>query len=282
MPTYKDALKINERYALDNDKEPSAVKLLMLHHANMRSADLLNHLEDEMEKETYDKFLRSVNQYVVDNKPVQYITGNEYFYGHNFCVNKDVLIPRYETEELIGYILDLKQSYFKDQPIKLLDVGTGSGCLAITLNIEDPTIDVHATDISQKAIAVAQQNNDDLKGHVTFHHGDLLEPVKGEKFDMLISNPPYIPDSEYVEALVKDHEPHIALFGGEDGLEYYRRILQEAEKILNDRYIIAFEHAYDKAHQIKKLAKKHLKQIRIIQKKDMQGKDRMMFILKKT
>ncbi len=281
MPTYKQALKINERYALDNEKEPSAVKLLMLHHTGMRSAELMASFEKAMDKDTYDRFLQSVNQYVVDNKPVQYITGNEYFYGHNFCVNKDVLIPRFETEELIGYILDLKQSYFKDQSIKLLDVGTGSGCLAITLNIEDPTIRVHATDISKEAIAVAQKNNHDLNGSVVFHHGDLLEPVKGETFDMLISNPPYIPNDEFVEALVKDNEPHIALFGGDDGLEYYRRILQTAESVLNDRYIIAFEHAYDKAAQLKKMVKKYLKHIRIIQKKDMQGKDRMMFILKK-
>ncbi len=282
MPTYKDALKINEHYALDNDKEPSAVKLLMLHHANMSSADLLARMDEPMEDDTYQAFLRSVNQYIVDHKPVQYITGTEYFFGHYFCVNRDVLIPRFETEELIGYVLDLKDEYFGDGPVKLLDVGTGSGCLAITLALEDKTIEAHATDISEAAVSVAKDNSDSLVANVTFHHGNLLEPVKSMRFDMLISNPPYIPDDEAVEPLVKNHEPHIALFGGKDGLDYYRAILKDAESILEKRYIIAFEHAYDKADALKRLIRKHLKHVKIIQKQDMQGKDRMTFVLKKA
>ncbi len=281
MPTYKEALKINEHYALDNNKEPSAVKLLMLHHAEMTSSALLARFDEPMDSEAYTAFLRSVNQYVVDHKPVQYITGSEYFFGHYFCVNRDVLIPRFETEELIGHVLDFKQEYFGDQPITLLDVGTGSGCLAITLALEDERIEAHATDISEAAVKVAKENNDTLGANVTFHHGDLLKPVKSMRFDMLISNPPYIPDDESVEPLVKNHEPHLALFGGEDGLDYYRAILKDAESILADRYVIAFEHAHDKADALKRLIRKHLKHVKIIHKKDMQGKDRMTFVLKK-
>ena len=281
MPTYQQALKINEQYAADNGKEPSAIKLLMLHFSCLSSAHLVAKLNDEMDQTTYKKFLRAVDEYIINNKPVQYITENEYFYGYKFNVNSCVLIPRFETEELVTNVLELKNEYFKDRKVKLVDIGTGSGCLAIALALEDKNIEAYGTDISEEALSIAKENNDTLNANVTFYQGDLLQPVIDQKFDILVSNPPYIPNNEEVSPLVKNYEPHIALFGGEDGLDYYRKIIMDAEKILNDRYIIAFEHAYDKAKEIKKLCKKHLKHVRIIQKKDMQGKDRMTFVLKK-
>ena len=109
----------------------------------------------------------------------------------------------------------------------------------------------------------------------------MLKPLKGMKFDILVSNPPYIPNLEYVEDLVIDNEPSVALFGGDDGLDFYKEISKNAESILNDKYIIAFEHAFNKAKQLKKIIKKHIHDVEIIQKKDMQGKDRMTFIIKK-
>lgn len=282
MPTYREALKINERYALDNKKEPSAIKLLMLFHTNKSSANLIQTLDDPMDESVYKAFRKSVDDYIIRHKPVQYITEKEYFYGHDFIVSDKVLIPRFETEELVGHVLDLKQDYFNDESVKLLDVGTGSGCLAITLSLEDDNINAYGTDISKEAIDVAKQNNKNLDSNVTFYEGSILEPVKGKKFDILVSNPPYIPSEEYVEPLVKEHEPHLALFGGLDGLDFYRILLKDAESILNDRYIIALEHAYDKTKALHKLIKKYLKHVRIIHKKDMQGKDRMTFILKKA
>ncbi|MFH5881589.1 peptide chain release factor N(5)-glutamine methyltransferase [Liberiplasma polymorphum] len=281
MPTFQQALKINEQYAIDNNKEPSAIKLLMLHFSCLNSANLVAKLNDEMDEGTYKKFLRAVDEYIINNKPVQYITENEFFYGYKFNVNNCVLIPRFETEELVTNVLELKNEYFQERKVKLVDIGTGSGCLAIALALEDQTIEAHGTDISEEALAVAKENNDTLHANVTFYHGDMLEPVNNQKFDILVSNPPYIPNGEHVAPLVKDYEPHIALFGGEDGLDYYRKIIIGAESILNDRYIIAFEHAFDKSKEIKRLIKKYLKNIRIIQKKDMQGKDRMTFVLKK-
>merc|ERR1711879_326718 len=109
----------------------------------------------------------------------------------------------------------------------------------------------------------------------------MLEPFYGEKFDILVSNPPYIPVEEHVEAWGKDNEPHVALFGGADGLDFYRIILKNAEKILNDKFMIAFEHAYDKASELKNIVHEYFSDVDIIQKKDMQGKDRMTFIIKK-
>ncbi len=280
MPTYHEALKINEQYAIDNQKEPSAIKILLLHFTKLKSAQLIDRLHDEMDHRTYLHFLKAVDQYVIKNRPIQHITETEYFFGYRFTVNHQVLIPRFETEELVAYTLDLKKTVFKDKAVSLLDLGTGSGCLAITLSLEDPSIKAEGSDISQEAIEIAQHNATNLSANVVFHQGDLFKPLTGKKYDILISNPPYIPNGEKLEPSIKDFEPHIALYGGEDGLDYYRAIIKQAEHYLNNTYIIAFEHAYDKAKAIKKLAKKYLKGVRIIQKQDMQGKDRMTFIVK--
>jgi len=281
MPTYKEVLAINEQYAIDNQKEASGVKLLLLHFSKMDSSSLFMKFDEEVEETIYRDFLYGVDRYICKNTPVQHIIGHEYFYGHEFIVNKDVLIPRFETEELVENILLMYDEVFDGAKVDVVDIGTGSGCLAITLDIEEPNMSVKATDISSKALRVAQANNDSLKANVEFLEGDMLQPVIDKKFDILVSNPPYIPNLEYVEPLVKDNEPHEALFGGKDGLDFYRVIIKDAESILKDKYIIAFEHAYNKSKELKKIIKKHIKNAEIIQKKDHQGKDRMTFIIKK-
>ncbi len=281
MPTFREALKINEQYALDNNKEDSGVKLLLLHFSKMTSADLIMNINTEMPIDNYKEFLYGVDRYITKNIPVQHIIGYEYFYGHKFIVNKDVLIPRYETEELVAHVLMYYDEVFEDKDVEVLDIGTGSGCLAVTLDIEEQHMNVVGTDISNEALETAKQNNENLKGKATFLQGDLFEPIKGRKFDIIVSNPPYIPQGEYVEDLVVNNEPDIALFGGEDGLYFYRLIIEQAPNFVNDRFIIAFEHAYDKAKELKKIIQKHFVDVDIIQKKDMQGKDRMTFIIKK-
>ncbi|MCK5762214.1 MAG: peptide chain release factor N(5)-glutamine methyltransferase [Candidatus Izimaplasma sp.] len=281
MPTYREILKINEQYALDNQKEDSGVKLLLLHFAKLDSAELLLALDKKMPEELYQDFLYGVDRFVVKSIPVQHIIGYQEFYGHQFLVNSDVLIPRFETEELLGNILIYSEEVFGEDKISVVDIGTGSGCLAITIDLEENNMEVTATDISDKALTVAKNNNKALGANVNFLQGDLFEPLKGMKLYMLVSNPPYIPTKEFVEGLVKDNEPNVALFGGKDGLNFYRAIIKEAESILNDRYIIAFEHAYNKAKELKRMIRKNLKDVEIIQKKDLQGKDRMTFIIKK-
>ncbi|MBU1020870.1 MAG: peptide chain release factor N(5)-glutamine methyltransferase [Firmicutes bacterium] len=281
MLTYREVLKINEQYAIDNEKEDSGVKLLLLHFSKLSSTDLLLSMDKEIPEEIYSDFLYGVDRYIAKNIPVQHIIGHEYFYGHKFKVNGDVLIPRFETEELVANVLMYYDEIFNSQPVDVVDVGTGSGCLAITLSLEEEQMSLTATDISEDALKVAKENNDTLGGKVSFLQGDMLQPLKGKKFDILVSNPPYIPNDEFVENLVKDNEPSVALYGGEDGLNFYRIIISGAAEILNDRYLIAFEHAYNKAKELKKIIKKHLKDVEIIQKKDLQGKDRMTFIIKR-
>lgn len=281
MPTYKEALDINEQYALDNGMETTGIKILMMHFSKLNNPDLFMKFDEEMPVENYKAFLKGVEEYVVNKRPVQHITGTEYFYGYSFFVNEDVLIPRFETEELVANVLMFYDEYFNDQTVKVVDIGTGSGCLSVTLDKEESNMIVSASDISEKAIAVAKKNNADLEANVTFKIGDMLEPFYGEKFDILVSNPPYIPAEEHVEALVKDNEPHVALFGGSDGLDFYRIILKNAHKILNDKFMIAFEHAYDKAPELRGIINECFDDVEIIQKKDMQGKDRMTFVIKK-
>lgn len=281
MPKYKEILRINEQYALDNQKEDSGVKLLLMHFAKMDSGELLMSMEENMPDNLYQEFLYGVDRYIARNIPVQHIIGTQDFYGHSFVVNSDVLIPRFETEELLGNILIIYEDIFDSKDVDVVDIGTGSGCLAITLDIEEPNMKVTATDISERALKVARLNNKLLGSNVTFLQGDMLIPLEGKKFDVLVSNPPYIPNKEFVEGLVKDNEPSLALFGGEDGLDFYRTIIKGAESILNEKYIIAFEHAFNKAKELKKMIKKHLKDVEIIQKKDLAGKDRMTFIIKK-
>ena len=137
---------------------------------------------------------------------------------------------------------------------------------------------VFASDISEEALVVARLNNETLGANVVFFQGDLLEPLKGKKFDMIVSNPPYIPNSEVVMALVKEHEPNVALFGGDSGLIFYERILKDSHLYLKDNGVVLFEHAYDKKDEIKALVLHYYPNAVIEQLKDMSQKDRMTII----
>ena len=160
MPTYREVLMINEQYALDNFKEDSGVKLLLLHFSKLSNADLLLSMDKQIPQDVYDDFLYGVDRYVAQNLPVQHIIGYEYFYGYKFVVSKDVLIPRYETEELVANVLMYYDELFEGKDVDVLDLGTGSGCLAVTRDLEESHMTVSATDISEKALKKAKQKND--------------------------------------------------------------------------------------------------------------------------
>ncbi|MFP4078414.1 MAG: peptide chain release factor N(5)-glutamine methyltransferase [Bacillota bacterium] len=280
MKTYREILRRYEAYALEKGREPSAIKRLLMHFSALNGSEILTHIDDPMDPMALKAFESAVRDYVDHHRPIQHITGNESFYGYDFLINKDALIPRFETEELVENTLGLLDEHFDDNDqVDLLDLGTGSGCIAIVMDKEDARIHATGTDISKKAIVLARRNAEALGSDATFVSGDMFEPVKGKTFDIILSNPPYIPADEDLDPLIKEHEPHEALFGGKDGLDFYRRILNEIKPYLNPRYIVGFEHAYHHADAIKALAEKALKDGKIIQKKDMQGKDRMTFIV---
>jgi len=281
MPSYKQALEKANRLTRKNNKETSATKLLMLHFSGLEPTELYLKYEEEMPKDKYISYFEALDKYLIDNIPVQQIIGFVYFYGHKFIVDDKVLIPRFETEELVANVLMLYDEYFEGKKIDLVDIGTGSGCLAVTLKKEEPlNFKVMATDISFEAIAVAKNNALNNEVEVKFLVGDMLKPVLDKKFDILVSNPPYIPQNEKVEDIIYDNEPHVALFGGEDGLKFYREILTNANHILKEKAIMAFEHGYDKAEELRSIAKQNFPNAKIFTLKDMQNLDRMTFVVK--
>ena len=210
-----------------------------------------------------------------NGEPVQYIVGNVDFYKYNFLVNKNVLIPRFETEELVLNTINFIKKNF-NKKIKILDIGTGSGAIAISLKKEINS-DVYATDISKEAIEVAKENAKRNNAEVNFINTNLFDGIK-EKFDVVISNPPYIRYDEEIDEIVKNNEPHLALYADNDGLYYYEEILKNVNSILNEKYLIAFEIGKDQYKEIEKIKNKYLKDAKIYLKKDLEKRDRMVFI----
>lgn len=276
--TYLEFMKLKENEALENNKEDSAVVLLLEHICNLETNALFMKRGEEIEEEYVNKFNEIFEKYLHENKPIQYLIGTSCFYGYDFIVNENVLIPRFETEELVENILYKYDEHFGGKKVEVCDLATGSGCIAITLAKEEPNMHVVATDISKEALEVAKLNNQKFDANVKFLQGDMLTPLKGKKFDIFVSNPPYIPENEDVDSLVKDNEPNLALFGGDDGMKFYRIILQGLRPLLNKKALVAFEHGYDKKEEMLALCKKYFPECKAECIKDLEGKDRMTFI----
>ena len=276
--TYLEFMKLKENEALENNREDSAVVLLLEHICNLETNALFMKRGEEIEEEYVNKFNEIFEKYLHENKPIQYLIGTSCFYGYDFIVNENVLIPRFETEELVENILYKYDEHFGGKKVEVCDLATGSGCIAITLAKEEPNMHVVATDISKEALEVAKLNNQKFDANVKFLQGDMLTPLKGKKFDIFVSNPPYIPENEDVDSLVKDNEPNLALFGGDDGMKFYRIILQGLRPLLNKKALVAFEHGYDKKEEMLALCKKYFPECKAECIKDLEGKDRMTFI----
>ena len=272
-------IRKNQQLALSLGKEESAVIIYLMHILNYSSSELFLHMSDKVSDFVYEKFDTEFKLYLYENKPIQYIVGYQTFYGYDFLVDDRVLIPRFETEELVENVLELYDTYFKGKKVDACDIGTGSGAIGISLAKEEPNMNVTITDISFDALEVAKENNKRLNANVNILQGDMVKPLYGMKFDIIVSNPPYIPDSEEVQSLVVENEPNIALFGGNDGLKFYRVIIEDAKKISKDKFIMAFEHGYDKNEAIEALILKEFPTAKVIHKKDMQGKNRMTFAI---
>ena len=210
--------------------------------------------------------------------PVQYIIGNVDFYGNIIKVNKNTLIPRFETELLVEKTIKLINNIF-NRKVNILDIGTGSGCIAITLNKEIIS-SVDAVDISDRALDIAIKNNILNKTNVNFFKSDVFSNVNN-KYDVIISNPPYIAYDEKIMDIVYNNEPHLALFADNNGLYFYDKILKECKNYLNDKFLIAFEIGYKQGDDIKYLAYKYLDDIEVVVEKDYSDKDRFVFIIKK-
>ena len=279
MASYRQVLKEAQKKLEDANVYSEAAQVLLLELANTNSADLYRDYDEEIPEEILEKFKAGVER-LSTGEPLAYILGYQWFYGRKFKVGKDVLIPRCETEELVANILIDIDTYFPRGKIKVADIGTGCGEIGITIELEEPRVKMIGSDISLEALKVAKENARLLKAQVEYFQGDMLEPLieKKVKLDILISDPPYIPRQQKIDASVKDYEPHVALFGGEDGLYFYRKLLSNAKKVLNERSFMAFEIGYDQKEALLNLANEYFPESKKEVLKDIEGKDRMLFI----
>ncbi len=240
------------------------------HTFKMTKAEYLMKSRDEVSNA--DGFLELVRRRAL-HEPLQYITGSQCFYGLDFYVDSRVLIPRFDTEVLVENIL----THEKDDNLDVLDICTGSGCIAITLASNRPTWKVLGSDISEDALEVSGINKDKCGiTNVSFVRSDLLDSIDG-LYDIIVSNPPYI-ERQVIEGLsseVKDHEPMLALCGGEDGLDLYKRIVADATSHLKAGGRLYFEIGYNQGQAVSDLLREYGYHD-ILVKQDLAGKDRMV------
>jgi release factor glutamine methyltransferase len=251
-PTLRLALDAAEKVLAEGAHPERArrdTETLLLHalktnvpHANL--AWLIAHEDEPLAADAAGPFCDLIERRLA-GEPIQYITGEAEFYGLPFHVNRDVLIPRPETEHLVETVMALAAEFVRP---KIVDVGTGSGAIAVALAHALPFAVITATDISADALAVAKANaaRNGVADRLHFFEGDLLDPVAGEHFDIVVSNPPYVPEIDHatLDVEVRDYEPAQALFAGEDGLQIYRRLIPAAFDALVPGGFVALEIGY--------------------------------------
>ena len=233
----------------------------------------IKYLEKYLQKDKLDEGINRLN----NGEPVQYIIGNVNFYGNTIKVDKRVLIPRFETEELVDRTIKYLVNHFSNKNLDIIDLGTGSGCIAITLK-KILSCNIDAIDISNDALEVARDNAKTNNVEINFILNDMLTGIN-KKYDCIISNPPYISYEEEIMDVVKNNEPNVALYASNEGLYFYEEILKNCSKNLKDKYLIAFEIGYKQGDKIKALALKYLPTCEVKIEQDLQGKDRFLFIM---
>ena len=265
--TYEDKLeqvgedRENLAYVFRELKEWSSLDFLLHQNQEVSSDDSL----------LLEKIFMDLSQHLSP----QYLIGRAYFRDLQLSVDQRVLIPRPETEELVDLIL----AENPDTPLSALDIGTGSGAIAISLKKERPAWQLTASDISSDALSLAQDNASHYQLDITFIVSDVFSQLSGT-FDMIVSNPPYIAyeDKDEVGLNVYQSEPHLALFAAEDGYAIYRRIIEEASNYLSEKGKLYFEIGYKQGEGIKALVNTHFPQKRVRVLKDVFGKERMVVV----
>ena len=278
--TYHNYISEGKERLFQAGQGEQAAQVLMMELCRQRGINLYLDMDTQIDKELLVDYLEGIHR-MEQGEPLGYVLGYEWFYGYDFIVNEDVLIPRPETEELVGLVLALYDEYFPDKEVTVFDVATGSGAIGISLNKEEPNMKVIASDISEAALKVAKRNCDKFQADVTFLCGNMLDPYieKDYHCDILVCNPPYIKQDEVLESSVVDFEPNVALFGGEDGLKFYRDVFEHADKVCKEHALLAFEMGYDLGQSLSLLAKKYFPDAKITVHKDINQKDRMLTIV---
>lgn len=276
--TYKDLVNEGTEILDKANIYTGFARVLMLELLREKDLDMFVIYNEDVEASFIDEYRNKIEQLTTD-EPLGYVLGYEWFYGYKLFVNEGVLIPRAETEELVGHLLSDIDTYF-DAPI-VADVACGSGAIGIAL-AKELGLKVYASDISEEALEVARRNADYNEADVVFMQGDMLEPLIAEniKLDILACNPPYIKNTEHIQTSVLNNEPHVALFGGEDGLFFYRKVFEKAHLVLNDKAVMAFEIGFDIGEAVVSLAQEFFSDAEVVLRQDINGLDRMVFVYK--
>lgn len=260
------------------DKEESLAKFLLMYMLDETAEQFSNKLSEELSVEQENRYFDLINKNINEDTPLSHLVGFDYFYDRKFKVTKDVLSPRMETEELIYKVLEYIKKSKKDS-FRILDLCTGSGIIAITLKKEivEKYTEIVASDISEKALSIAIENANNNNANITFIKSDLFDNISG-KFDLIISNPPYISynDKKIIKDNVLNYDPHLALFAEEDGVYFYREIIENANQYLENDGAIFLEIGYDQKKKILELGKNNNFFTTVY--KDINGKDRIAYL----
>ena len=262
-------------------KEESLARFLLMYILDESPQLFSNSLSEQIYKENEDKYFSLIENHIKEDVPLSHLVGFEYFYDRKYKVTKDVLSPRMETEELIYKVIEYVKASNKNK-FKILDLCTGSGIIAITLKkeLDQVSVDVIASDISEEAIEVAKENAQSHNATIKFIKSDIFNDID-DKFDIIVSNPPYIDrkDEVTMQDNVLKYDPHLALFAEEEGMYFYRKIIEQANDYLNENGVMFFEIGYDQKDKIIKLADLNGYSAEVY--KDINGRDRMAFLVRK-
>lgn len=251
----------------EKDLEIEAVKKLLIELKYQSAANFILGYNDEVE----DEVVMKVNKYLLDNIPIQYILGYCYFYGLKLYVNGDTLIPRADTEVLVGEAI---KEINMNKYLTCLDLCTGSGAIALAVK-NNTNCEMSASDISENALFVAKTNASNLDINIRFFQSDILENIDYQ-FDIILSNPPYIGYNDYVQKIVKDNEPHLALFADDEGLYFYKKILRQIKIKQQKIKMIIFEIGYNQAFAVIGIIHEIFQNVQCEVIKDLAGMDRVI------
>lgn len=279
----KEVIELGRQVLIRNNIDDASLvaRELLAHVLEQNKQYLVIHSDDELKEEYRSKFVDCINQ-IVSGKPLQYITNKQEFMGLNFFVDENVLIPQPDTEvlveETIKKCISVAELGAEQSPIKILDLCTGSGAIAISLNYvlaqKNINAEIMASDISTKALDIAKKNNELNNTSVKFAESNLFENIQKNDFDIIVSNPPYI-KRKIIETLPcqVQAEPHIALDGGEDGLDFYKKIIDQACKYIKNGYVL-LEIGYDQKDEVEGLFRANGRYSEIETVKDLSNNDR--------
>lgn len=277
--TYNKMIKLAEKRVNEANMEVHAVKWLFY------NSDLFcgySKLNEEADEEVINKFNEYIDKYVNEKIPPQYILNKCFFFNYPLYVDDGCFIPRPETEQLVEESIYRIDERFENKHVNIADVCSGSGAIGLTLSLEIKDSDVSLFELSKEAIEIEKKNASLLNANVKIIQGDFIKPILDNNltFDVIMCNPPYIKNDEKLDSLVVDNEPAMALFGGKDGLDFYRIIFDNYDKILNDGGFMGFEFGYDQKENLEKLIKEKLPSKKYEFLKDYNKLYRMLFIYK--